>query len=84
AGLLSALGIGLAPLRDTRQASLENTLDDSGLDAANSRLEALESAAREALQAQGANTIHIRNIVNIRVDGSDTVLPVELGSLDEI
>lgn len=84
AGLLSALGIGLAPLRDTRQASLENTLDDSGLDAANSRLEALESAAREALQAQGANTIHIRNIVNIRVDGSDTVIPVELGSLDEI
>jgi 5-oxoprolinase (ATP-hydrolysing) len=48
AGLLSAYGIGLAPLRDTREAALDAPLDAAGLDAAKTALARLADIARRA------------------------------------
>lgn len=84
AGLLSALGIGMAALLDTRQAALEVPLDTGGLDAARTRLSALEDEAREALAAQGAQDVQAAHKLHIRVAGSDTALPVAMGDLDTI
>lgn len=84
AGLLSAYGIGLAPLRDTREAALEAPLSEAGIAAATARLDAISGDARDALKAQGANNIRIRNMLNIRVAGSDTTIPVDLTSLGDI
>lgn len=84
AGLLSALGIGMAALLDTRQAGLEAPLDAHGLDAARDRLSALEDEARGALKAQGAHDIHVAHELHIRVTGSDTALPVPMGELGAV
>ncbi len=76
AGLLSAYGIGLAPLRDTRQAGLEIVFDDEGLAAAERVLAQLEDEALSSLKAQHARDIKVSREVRIRVQGSDTALPV--------
>ena len=82
AGLLSALGIGMAALLETRQAGLEVALDADGLQAAQARLSALEDEASEALKAQGAGEIRVTSQLHLRVAGSDTALPVAMSGLD--
>ncbi|MGP1275264.1 MAG: hydantoinase B/oxoprolinase family protein, partial [Caulobacterales bacterium] len=84
AGLLSALGIGMASLLDTREAALEAALDEDGLKMAQARLEALEADAREALSRQGAQTVEATHFVHIRVAGSDTALPLKFDTLDAV
>lgn len=84
AGLLSALGIGMAALLDTREAALEAPLDADGLTRARARLDALEAEARQALAAQGARDVHTTPLLHIRVAGSDTALPVALGEHEAI
>lgn len=76
AGLLSAYGIGLAPLRDTRQAGLEIAFDAAGLETAERTLKALEREALQSLKDQSARDISVAKEVRIRVQGSDTALPV--------
>ena len=76
AGLLSAYGIGLAPLRDTRQAGLEIVFDEDGLAATEQTLAQLEDEALASLKAQHARDIRVSREVRIRVQGSDTALPV--------
>lgn len=84
AGLLSALGIGMAALLETRQAGLEAPLDTDGLKTARTRLATLDDEARGALAAQGASGIETEHVLHIRVAGSDTALPVPLGDLSAI
>ena len=84
AGLLSALGIGMATLLETRQAALEMPLDARGLEAARVRLSALEKEACEALTGQGAQAVQATHELHIRVSGSDTALPVAMGEADAI
>ncbi|MFC4724474.1 hydantoinase B/oxoprolinase family protein [Glycocaulis abyssi] len=84
AGLLSALGIGMAALMDTRQAALETPLDADGLNAAQARLSALEDDAHAALRTQGAQEVRAAHLLHIRVAGSDTALPVAMGDMAEI
>ncbi|TRO90683.1 5-oxoprolinase [Glycocaulis profundi] len=84
AGLLSAYGIGLAPLRDTREAALDAPLDAAGLDAAKSALARLAETARGALERQGGREIAIREELRVQVKGSDTALPVALAGEAEI
>lgn len=83
AGLLSALGIGLAELRETREAAAGTGFED-GLDAAKARAEALARDASSALVSQGAAeaTIRVRLEARIKVAGSDTALPVPFDTPD--
>ncbi|MEE2566067.1 hydantoinase B/oxoprolinase family protein [Hyphobacterium marinum] len=77
AGLLSALGIGLAELRETREAAVELAFGEDNADAVRT-LDRLEREARTSLTAQGiADTdIRVRREYRLKVDGSDTALPV--------
>ncbi len=76
AGLLSAYGIGLAPLREIREAAVETPLDAGGADAAKTALDRLERAVREALEAQGGQDLSLKREARLRVEGSDTAIPV--------
>ena len=77
AGVLSALGIGLADTTAMREQSVEQPL------AAASRLsevaDALEATARADLADQGvAEQVHVTRRAHLRYDGTDTAVPVEL------
>lgn len=84
AGLLSALGIGMAALLETRQAALEAPLNAAGLELARQKLAALEEAARKALQSQGAETVECEHVLHIRVAGSDTALATPAGDITAV
>jgi 5-oxoprolinase (ATP-hydrolysing) len=83
-GLLSAYGMGLAPLRASRERSLERSLDDDAVRDIASRTQALSSEAAAELRAQGlaADAIAIAAFVHLRYEGSDTALPVPHAALD--
>ncbi|MBY6014092.1 hydantoinase B/oxoprolinase family protein [Qipengyuania gaetbuli] len=80
AGILSAYGIGLAPVKTIREVSLVRALgDDYSAD-----LAALEAEAREALVAQGVEDIRIDASARLRFAGSDSVLAVSCGETCEM
>ena len=84
-GLLSALGIGLADIRETRMAAVESAFFDS-FDTAAALAERLSDEAREALAAQGLplTGVRIRREWRLKVAGSDTSIPVEAGTAREM
>ncbi|MGJ3231369.1 MAG: hydantoinase B/oxoprolinase family protein [Oceanicaulis sp.] len=84
AGLLSAYGIGLAPIRDSREAGVETALDDEALARAGSALDALEREAQLSVEAQGGAQVRTAREVRLRAAGSDTAIPVDWGSRGEI
>ncbi len=86
AGVLSALGIGIAPLRTYRLQSFEKTLSNSSLQELRAIAEDLEAQCRAGLARQHVRPgqIDCRTTVNIKVAGSDTALEVPLGSAGEI
>jgi len=77
AGLLSALGIGLAEIRETRQSAIETGFDD-GYVATCQQAETLSGQARTALARQGidASSIRTRNEWRLKVTGSDTSIAI--------
>ncbi|WP_298668618.1 hydantoinase B/oxoprolinase family protein [uncultured Sphingomonas sp.] len=78
AGVLSAYGMGLADQSAMRQRSLECALDAAALDAIDALTRALgEEAAREI----GGEGIRREASVNLRYAGTDTALPVPVGTL---
>ncbi len=80
AGILSAYGIGLAPVKTIREVSLVRALgDDYSAD-----LAALEAEAREALVAQGVEDIRIDASARLRFAGSDSMLAVPCGETREM
>jgi 5-oxoprolinase (ATP-hydrolysing) len=85
AGLLSALGIGLAELRDTREAAIEQGFD-TAFGFAGERAQHLAASARDALEKQGANASDIKTNLEIRlrVKGSDAAIPVALRDRDPV
>ncbi len=80
AGVLSAYGMGLADRIAMRERSLEQALDDAGLQAARESAQALAEAARGELQAQGLATADVRTVarVQVRYQGTDTALSCRL------
>ncbi|WP_296717427.1 hydantoinase B/oxoprolinase family protein [Erythrobacter sp.] len=74
AGMLSAFGIGLAPVKAIREVSLVQPLEDSFAQP----LAALEAEARAVLLEQGiaAEAIAIRPSARLRFAGSDSVLTI--------
>ncbi|MCA0909700.1 hydantoinase B/oxoprolinase family protein [Qipengyuania gaetbuli] len=80
AGILSAYGIGLAPVKTIREVSLVRALgEDYSAD-----LAALEAEAREALVAQGVEDIRIDTSARLRFAGSDSMLAVPCGETREM
>ncbi len=86
AGVLSALGMGLADMRSLREASLEMTLDAEGVAVAAARLDVLGEQARAALVSQGIEAARIRleRTVHCRYGGTDAPIEVPFGNADEI
>ena len=82
AGVLSAYGIGLADVKVIRE---ESWLKPIGEDAAEP-LAALETAAVEALIAQGVGSgaIQLNRRARLRFAGSDTTLEIALAPADEM
>ncbi len=76
-GLLSALGIGLADIRETRLAAVEQDFADA-YDSACLLSERLSDEAREALIAQGLPpaAMSVSREWRLKVAGSDTAIPV--------
>ena len=79
-GLLSAYGMGLAPMRASRERSLEVPLDAAAMHTIEGLAYDLGSAATEELLDEGVehDDIAIETFVHLRYAGTDTALPVSL------
>jgi 5-oxoprolinase (ATP-hydrolysing) len=79
-GLLSAYGMGLAPMRSSRERSLEVPLDGAAMHTIEGFAYDLGSAATEELLDEGVehDDIAIETFVHLRYAGTDTALPVLL------
>ncbi|WP_129310432.1 hydantoinase B/oxoprolinase family protein [Streptomyces sp. L2] len=84
AGVLSALGIGLADTTAMREQSVEATLDAAAMPGIRKTADDLEAAARAELGAEDVPEEHIRvtRRAQLRYDGTDTTLTVGLSEPD--
>nr|BFE60925.1 hydantoinase B/oxoprolinase family protein [Dactylosporangium thailandense] len=84
AGVLSALGIGLADTTAMREQSVESRLEPAVMQRLTDVADALEAAARSQLLDEDvpARRIRVHRRVHLRFEGTDTALPVELAGLD--
>ncbi|MEU0211172.1 hydantoinase B/oxoprolinase family protein [Streptomyces canus] len=80
AGVLSALGIGLADTTAMREQSVEAPLEPAAISGVLKTADDLESAARAELGAEDVpeNRIQVTRRAQLRYDGTDTPLTVEL------
>lgn len=80
AGVLSALGIGLADTTAMREQSVEAPLEPAAMSGVLKTADDLESAARAELRAEDVpeNRIQVTRRAQLRYDGTDTPLTVEL------
>ncbi|MFJ7340475.1 hydantoinase B/oxoprolinase family protein [Streptomyces sp. NPDC101110] len=80
AGVLSALGIGLADTTAMREQSVEALLEPASMPGVHRTAEDLEAAARAELLAEDVPEEHIEitRRAELRYDGTDTTLTVEL------
>ena len=85
-GVLSAYGMGLAELKASRSRAVLRLLDAEGLAAAEALAAPLAEDAAEELAGQGVARAGIRIIVqaHLRYLGTDSALPVPLGTLAEL
>ncbi len=79
-GLLSAYGMGLAPMRASRERSVEAPLDAETMHTVESLAYELGSDVTEELLDEGVehDDIAITTHLHLRYQGTDTALPVEL------
>ncbi|MFI5661707.1 hydantoinase B/oxoprolinase family protein [Streptomyces sp. NPDC051684] len=84
AGVLSALGIGLADTTAMREQSVEAAVDAASMPHILKTADDLESAAREELRAEDVPEQRIRIVrrAQLRYDGTDTALTVQLAEPD--
>ena len=80
AGMLSAYGIGLAPVKTIREVSLVRPLGEAFSD----ELSNLEAEARAALEDQGVEEVEIDASARLRFEGSDSMLSVPCGDTAEM
>ncbi|MFJ7901988.1 hydantoinase B/oxoprolinase family protein [Streptomyces sp. NPDC096198] len=86
AGVLSALGIGLADTTAMREQSVEAPLEPASMPRVHETAGALEAAARGELLAEGVPESRIRVVrrAQLRYDGTDTTLTTEVTEPDEM
>ncbi|MFJ7076364.1 hydantoinase B/oxoprolinase family protein [Streptomyces sp. NPDC098781] len=84
AGVLSALGIGLADTTAMREQSVEATLEADSMPGVHKTAEDLEAAARGELLDEDVpeDRIQVTRRAQLRYDGTDTTLTVELTDPD--
>jgi 5-oxoprolinase (ATP-hydrolysing) len=84
AGVLSALGIGLADTTVMREQAVEIQLEAAGLHKLGAVADTLEQAARAELRDEGVPSESIRVVrrVHLRYQGTDTTVGVELAGLE--
>ncbi|WP_018548925.1 hydantoinase B/oxoprolinase family protein [Streptomyces sp. LaPpAH-108] len=84
AGLLSALGIGLADTTAMREQSVETPLTDDAMPEVLRTADELEEAARAELRAEHVPDDRVETVrrAQLRYDGTDTALTVELTDPD--
>lgn len=84
AGVLSALGIGLADTTVLREQSVEVRLETAAPAQLAGVADTLEQAATAELLAEGVPAERLRVVrrVQLRYDGTDTAIPVDLAELD--
>jgi 5-oxoprolinase (ATP-hydrolysing) len=84
AGVLSALGIGLADTTVMREQAVEIRLETAGLPKLGAVADTLERTARAELRNEGVGSESIRVVrrVHLRYQGTDTTVEVELAGLD--
>ncbi|MGW4565645.1 hydantoinase B/oxoprolinase family protein [Streptomyces sp. NPDC004561] len=80
AGVLSALGIGLADTTAMREQSVEAPLEAAAMPGVSKTADDLEAAARAELAAEDVpeDRIRVTRRAQLRYDGTDTTLTVEL------
>lgn len=83
AGVLSALGMGLADITAMRQRAFERPLSENNLSLFNQLLDQLGAEAQAAVEAQGVVAEHIRVLrrVHLKYDGTDTALVLPASDL---
>jgi 5-oxoprolinase (ATP-hydrolysing) len=86
AGVLSALGMGLADQIAMREATLESVVSAAGVAEARRLADRLAQEAAAALTAQGVPAERVRRKVRlmVRYQGTDTALPCELPPGDDV
>ena len=86
AGVLSAVGIGLADIRNVVEDAVEVPLDQAALDALTPRWANLDATAQASVEAQGIDASAIETVrrLHVRYDGSDTSLAVLAGTADDV
>ncbi|MFE5010325.1 hydantoinase B/oxoprolinase family protein [Streptomyces sp. NPDC056696] len=86
AGVLSALGIGLADTTAMREQSVEAPLEPSAMPHVHKTADDLEGAARTELLAEDVpeDRIRVTRRAQLRYDGTDTTLTVELTDPDSM
>jgi 5-oxoprolinase (ATP-hydrolysing) len=86
AGVLSALGIGLADITAMREQSVEAALSTAIMPRMREIAETLRSATRAELRDEDVpdERIRITTRAHLRYDGTDTALAVELADLDNM
>ncbi|MFI7405776.1 hydantoinase B/oxoprolinase family protein [Streptomyces sp. NPDC049541] len=84
AGVLSALGIGLADTTAMREQSVEAPLEPASMPAVLKTADDLEGAARAELLAEDVpeDRMQVTRRAQLRYDGTDTILTVELTEPD--
>ncbi|MFG2131478.1 hydantoinase B/oxoprolinase family protein [Streptomyces sp. NPDC048751] len=84
AGVLSALGIGLADTTAMREQSVEAPLEPSAMPGVRKTADDLEAAARAELHAEDVpeDSVQVTRRAQLRYDGTDTTLTVELREPD--
>ncbi|MGA5731297.1 hydantoinase B/oxoprolinase family protein [Streptomyces seoulensis] len=84
AGVLSALGIGLADITAMREQSVEAPLTEAAMPSVRDTADALEAAARAELRAEHVpeNRVRTTRRAQLRYDGTDTTLTVGLTEPD--
>ena len=86
AGVLSAVGIGLADVRQIRDETVEQTLNDENLQRLDPRWHELENNGTQYLQNQGieSKAQELRRRLSLRYQGSDTALLVSAGTNSDV
>ncbi|MFD8996413.1 hydantoinase B/oxoprolinase family protein [Streptomyces abikoensis] len=81
AGVLSALGIGLADTTTLRERSVELPLEAASMDRIRTVADELEAAARAVLHDEDvpADRIRVTRRARLRYDGTDTAVTVDMG-----
>ncbi|MFE9475465.1 hydantoinase B/oxoprolinase family protein [Streptomyces griseofuscus] len=84
AGVLSALGIGLADTTAMREQSVEAPLEPAAMPGIRAAAADLEAAARAELAAEDIpeDRVRVTHRAQLRYDGTDTALTVELAGPD--